>query len=75
MPGAAGQNPPDAAAVALVLLPRGATLGLACGIGAGVPALVSVVRHGERGLLVGAALRPLVTAAAVLVAEIVAPHG
>jgi hypothetical protein len=63
------------AAVGLVALaaivPRGASIGFAAGIGAGVSALVAIVRDRERAVSVFAALVPLVIAVAFGLAELI----
>jgi hypothetical protein len=44
--------------------------GFACGIAAGVTALVAVFRRGERGLIVFSAILPLVAVVAFVLAEV-----
>ena len=52
-------------------VPRGATLGFACGLAGGVAALTAIVRHGERAVIVLAAFVPVVIAVAFVLAELI----
>ena len=60
--------------LAASVVPRGAVLGLACGMAGGVAALTAIVRDGERAVAVFAALVPLAIAAGFLLAEVVFGH-
>ena len=53
------------------VVPRGAGVGLACGLVGGVAASVAVVRDGERALAVLVALAPLAMAVGFLAAELI----
>jgi hypothetical protein len=53
------------------VVPRGAALGLACGLAGGAASLTAIVRDGERSVAVFAALVPLAVAAAFLLAEVI----
>ena len=53
------------------VVPRGGALAFACGLAAGVAALVAIVRDRERALTVFAALAPFAFAVAFVVAELI----
>ena len=53
------------------VVPRGAALGLACGLVGGAVALLAIVRDRERAVTVFAALVPLVIACAFVLAQLV----
>jgi hypothetical protein len=52
-------------------VPRGAALGLACGVAGGGAALVAIARDRERAVTVLASLLPLVIAVGFVVAELI----
>jgi hypothetical protein len=54
---------------AAAVVPRGAAIGLFCGLAGGVAALVAIVRDRERSVMAFAALAPLAVAVAFLLAE------
>jgi hypothetical protein len=54
---------------AAAVVPRGAAIGLLCGLAGGVAALVAIVRDRERAVTVYLALAPLAVAVAFLLAE------
>ena len=56
---------------AAAVVPRGAALGFVCGLAGGVTALMAVIRHRERALIVFVALVPLVIAVAFLLVELI----
>jgi hypothetical protein len=64
-----------AASVPLLLgataVPRGAALGLVCGIAGGTLAVAAITREHERAATVFAALAPLAAAVAFLLAELI----
>ena len=53
------------------VVPRGGGLALACGLAAGIAALLAIVRARERALTVFAALGPFAFAVAFVVAELI----
>ena len=53
------------------VVPRGAALGLACGLAGGVAALIAIARDRERAVTVLAALVPPLIAAAFVLAELI----
>ena len=55
-------------------LPGGAALAFLCGIAGGLIAIVAVSRRGERGLLVYAAIVPLVLVVGFVLAELLIGH-
>ena len=56
---------------AAALVPRAAALGFACGLAGGIVALVAIVRRRERGVIVFAALLPLVIAVAFALTQLI----
>jgi hypothetical protein len=56
------------------VLPGGAALALACGLAGGVAAIVAIARRGERGLLVYAAILPLLAVVGFVAAELLIGH-
>jgi hypothetical protein len=56
---------------AAAVVPRGAALGLVCGLASGVVALMAIVRDRERAVTVFAALVPLAIAVAFVLAELI----
>jgi hypothetical protein len=57
--------------LAASVVPRGAALGMACGLAGGVAALMAIVRDGERALSVFAALVPVAIAVAFVLADLI----
>jgi hypothetical protein len=53
------------------VVPRGAAVGLVCGLVGGVAALTAIVRDRERALTVVVAIVPLVIAVAFVLAELI----
>ena len=56
---------------AAAVVPRGAAIGLVCGLAGGVTALTAIIRKRERALTVFVALVPLVIAVAFLLVELI----
>jgi hypothetical protein len=59
---------------AWMILPGGAMLAFLSGIAGGIAALVAIRRRGERGLLVYAAIIPLLAVVAFVLAELLIGH-
>jgi hypothetical protein len=57
---------------AAFVVPRGAAVGLVCGLAAGVAALSAVIRGHERAVSVFAALVPLLIAVGFVLAQLIA---
>ena len=56
---------------AAAVVPRGAAVGLICGLAGGVVALMAIIRHQERALTVFVAVGPLVIGVAFLLVELI----
>jgi len=56
---------------AAALVPRAAALGFACGLAAGIAALVAIVGRRERGVIVFAALLPVVIGVAFALTQLI----
>jgi hypothetical protein len=56
---------------AAAAVPRGAALGLLCGLAGGIAAAIAIVRDHERALTVFAAVTPFVIGLAFLVAQLI----